>query len=207
MKRSLEIVAALLLLLLIPVTGSAGVFDAEKVFQVGARGGANFTTTGSVSSDVKHLDFSRYTGFHIGASFRFNLPAGFSLQPEVLYRQSGSKVTGGDFGKEFKIEEGAFFIPLELQWGPRFSIVRPYVSGHIGGNFPVMAKLDGNSVMSSMYKASFCYGLGVGLEIWKFSLAWRYNWTTAQFREGTLAYPMLKDATLNGFDISLAFLF
>ncbi len=91
-------------------------------FRIGAKGGANFASLiGDDADGSKTL-----TNFHIGAVAKIGISELFSLQPELVYSNQGSKGEGSDSGKlklgyinlpimaDFMVAEG-----LSLQAGPQ----------------------------------------------------------------------------------------
>ena len=120
-------------------------YSQNKVFQFGIKAGMDFTNmTGN--EDVFEKGFLKtYTGFNAGLSFRFNLPLGFELQPELLYTQSGVNVSNSHwenvegFFEDAKYRSGSLRLPVNVQWGFTFlKIFKPYVmvSPYIGCVLP-----------------------------------------------------------------------
>jgi hypothetical protein len=89
----------------------------------GLKAGVNFSTLRG-----ENLSVESRTGFHVGAVAEFGLGDKFSLQPELLYTQLGTKgETGGDFKSEYislpVMAKYYVFQGLSLEVGPQASLL------------------------------------------------------------------------------------
>ena len=154
------------LFILLAVLVLAG--NAEAKIRVGVKGGLNFSSL-SLSSSVSSI-YENRTGWHAGAMLNIGLPLGLSLQPELLYSSKGANVViaGVSSSKSFDYIE----IPVDLQWGIKLPLVRPfvsltpYISYAIGSDFP----------MSKVNNWDGGIGLGAGVDIWKLQVSLKYCW-------------------------------
>lgn len=182
MKKSIKIIFAALLFASVSFTSYS---QSNKVFQFGIKAGMDFTNMKGNEEIFQKGFLKTYTGFNVGLSFRFNLPLGFEIQPELLYMQSGVNISKDSmlddvagFFKDAKYRSGSLRVPVNVQWGFTFlKIFKPYVtlSPYIG------CVLHNNSdvvLPQNIKSRTFEYGLGagVGMNIWHFQLAFKWNW-------------------------------
>jgi hypothetical protein len=121
----------------------------------------NFT---EAVDDVKNIIL-----YHAGLTYKFDLGAGFAIQPSAIYQVKGAnlsniKETTGD-----QLKSGYVEIPLSIQWGPDLMAFRPYVFAEpfIGYQIASFNKGASFSDVGSdiMNKMEYGFGLGGGLEI------------------------------------------
>lgn len=179
-----------------------------QIGHFGVLGGMTF----SKAKDVNKEMMKNYTGFHVGVTYQLNLPLGFSIQPELIYNQRGTKLAAPtQLGFTGNTSVGFIELPINIQWGPDLVLFRPYVelSPYVG--YAVMNKYKvGNATYNGdwggMNRWEYGIGLGVGIEVWKFQLSGRYCWSFGNNLPGTMA-EVFDDAKFGGFELSLAFLF
>lgn len=131
--------------------------------QFGVKGGANFS---SVNGGSSFNDTKGKVGFYAGVFMNAPITEKFSIQPEVLYNNLGSKVTL--VGTNYNLNMDYISVPVMFQYnatpslyieaGPQFSfLTSPRVSG---GNQTV------NNIANYFIKKenlnSFDFGLGLG---------------------------------------------
>ena len=152
----------------------AGTNASAQVGHFGVVGGMTFSKAKDVNKDM----MKNYTGFHAGVTYQLNLPLGFSIQPELIYNQRGTKVAApiGDLHGNTSV--GFIELPVNIQWGPDLVL----------------------------FRWEYGIGLGVGIEVWKFQLSGRYCWSFGNNLPETVA-EVFDDAKFGGFELSLAFLF
>ena len=153
----------------------------------GISGGANFHTF-----RLKEAGKQTLTQWNVGIVYKCNLPLGFQIHPSLVYNVKPSSIAGVKDLSVGYLE----FIP-SVQWGVDLILFRPYieVSPIVGyglnnfGNKP--------SVLKNADMFEYGVGLGGGLQIWRFQLAARYNWSLV---ERSLA-------DFNGVTMSLTYFF
>lgn len=176
-------------------------------FNLGIRGGLNFSNMTGLKDMGQDGFLKTYTGFNAGLVFNFNLPLGFELNPELLYVQSGFK---NDDVTSYR--SGSLRVPINVQWGVNlFDFIKPYVvvSPYVG------AVLFGDgSIMGMDFKSEdalnrFQYGIGVGfgLYVWKFQVSFKWNWDLNPILKDQTINQVINNRKFNGGELSLAFLF
>lgn len=166
------------ILVLLTVLAIAANVDAKV--RVGIKGGANFATF----SKSKFYDFSHRTGWHAGVMMNVGLPFGLTIQPELLYSSKGvtripipPTVRPLDYILGFgtpltKLSVNYIEIPIDLQWGIKLPLVRPYLS-----LTPYASYMTNSSfAMKDVNKWDGGVGVGAGVDVWKFQLAIKYFW-------------------------------
>ena len=162
----------------------------------GIVGGASFLGIKDVSSGMT-------TGYHAGLAYKFNLPAGFAIQPSLLYHMKASSYEAGSVDADLKV--GYVELPVSFQWGPDLLLFRPFVdvSPFIGYGVSNDVSLASEAKGGWDFVKRLEYGLGIGggIEVWELQLVCRYNWNFG---------PLLNQGIKNNFGgvtLSLAFLF
>lgn len=192
---------------------ASDVADAQCNF--GITGGGTFSSLQGVTSSV--------TNYHAGITCRFDLPAGFSIQPSVLYNVKGAvfqDVTMETL-KDVDLSVGYVEIPVAFQWGPDLLLFRPFldVSPYVGygvnnsvrgtggaeGVSQVM-ELDDAWDGEGLSRWEYGVGLGIGLDIWKFQVIGRYNINFGSLTEGGIPFLDNK-GNFRGFTLTAAILF
>ena len=132
---------------------------------------ALFTATGAGAVKYGVVTGATFPdGWHAGGTMQFKLPAGFSVQPSLMY----------NYTSQNNLE-----LPVSLQWGPDLLVFRPYieVAPYAGYQFIDAGRLG--------------YGLGVGggIEFWRVQVSCRYNWglddIVQKYRGATLSVAFL----------------
>ena len=92
---------------------------------------------------------------------------------------------------------GYLELMASVQWGIDLILFRPYleVSPFVG--YGLNRWSGDRSVWNAMDKLDYGVGLGGGLQVWRFQLAARYNWS----------FPKVKYADFNGVSLSLTYFF
>lgn len=165
----------------------------------GILGGANFHTYNPADIGVRTL-----TQGHAGIAYNFNLPAGFKLQPALLYNVK--KATTDKTSLDLSV--GYLELMASVQWGVDLILFRPFldVSPFVGygingwGDFRNIWKEDGS-------RLEYGVGLGGGLQIWRFQLAARYNWNFGKIMPDAAAEGKFKGADFSGVSLSLTYFF
>jgi hypothetical protein len=203
MKRLLVVIVMLTAAVLCAVRASAQI-------NPGVIGGLTFS-----SANLKEFNRETMTQYHVGATVRFKLPMGFSIQPSLIYQVKGAKTEVLTIDSDIKV--GYLELPVSFQWGPDLLLFRPFVDvspfvGY-GLNTSNWSELMGEVKNAWDYKNRWEYGIGLGggLEIWKLQVVARYNWDFAPFVKpeafGQLAQAVKESMKFGGVTLSLALLF
>ncbi|MCL2098502.1 MAG: PorT family protein [Bacteroidales bacterium] len=144
----------LILLTVLVVAGSA-----EAKIRVGLKGGLNFASFPKSNVYV----FDNRTGWHIGGMMNIGLPLfGLAVQPEFMYSSKGADGASSGYVE----------IPVDLQWGFKLPLLRPYLS-----LTPYMSyAVNSNMPMTDINKWDGGIGVGAGIDIWKLQLSIKYFW-------------------------------
>lgn len=136
--------------------------------QFGAKAGANFSSI----SDEGYEDAKGKTGFYAGVFMNAPLATNFSIQPEVLYNNMGSKTTSKILGQSVssKLNLDYISVPVMFQYnatpefyleaGPQFSFLVSAKSKIEGNNNSTTIELDKDNFNS------FDFGMGLGAGYW-----------------------------------------
>ena len=145
--------------------------DTLSAGNFGITGGANFHTV-----NLKGAGPQTLTQWNAGVVYKCNLPLGFQLHPSLLYNVKSATTD---------TSVGYLELMASLQWGLDLILFRPYIEA---APFVGYGLNDfGTEVFSSTWKSpdrlEYGVGLGGGLQIWRFQLAARYNWTFANIKD------------------------
>lgn len=214
MKKIVAIVSlSLLLAAVIPAKAQPG----EDFFNLGIKGGLNFSNMEGLKDIGQDGFLKTYTGFNAGLVFNFNLPLGFEINPELLYVQSGVKKDGVSSA----FTTGSIRMPVNIQWGFRFLkiikpyvVVSPYVGGVLFGNGADIfgSDLGAERVDQFMNRLQYGIGIGAGIYIWRFQVSFKWNWDlNPVFKEHHITdmpdFISLDNGKFSGGELSLAFFF
>jgi hypothetical protein len=185
--------------------------------QLGVKFGLNFNSIKDVKIQNADATVSSRTGVNFGILYRWKLPLGFAIQPELLYTSKGGNV-------ELKSKESSSLdevdfkmnylqVPLNLQFGADLVLLRPYVqvSPYIGYAFSKGSDLK-EFKWENFNRCAYGIGLGGGLDIWKFQISGRYCWDLGTIGDFDLddvpdQLKNLKDSKNKGFELSIALIF
>ena len=116
------------------------------------------------AGDVKNIAL-----YHAGLTYKFDLGAGFAIQPSAIYQVKGANLSNIKDTTGDQLKTGYVEIPLSIQWGPDLMAFRPYVftEPFIGYQIKNFSKGTSASDVGSdiMNKLEYGFGLGGGLEI------------------------------------------
>ena len=154
----------------------------------GVFGGANFHTY-----RPKEIGAQTLTQWNAGIVYKCNLPLGFQVHPALMY----SVKEAVDETAPIDLSVGYLELMASVQWGIDLILFRPYleVSPFVG--YGLNSWSGDRSVWNAMDKLDYGVGLGGGLQIWRFQVAARYNWS----------FPKVKYADFNGVSLSLTYFF
>lgn len=202
MKRIYIILAAISVLLLFPFAAEAQHF--------GVKAGINF-------SDPK-ANVKTNLGYQAGIAVQCDLPLWFSIQPELLFHVKGGQADMGRNASNRAFGLGYLEIPVNIQWGPRFSDdrFRVFVQGSpfIGYAISKDMKDDrGNSYdWKNVNRFEYGVGVGLGIQLWRhFQITGQYNWSLGDLVNSGFAEEEFKrifdESNFSGYTLSLAIIF
>ena len=177
--------------------------------------------TSSKASVSSSVDVDNISLYHAGLVYKFDLGAGFAIQPGVLYQVKGANLGSLDTASsdDFKLKTGYVEVPVSLQWGPDLLAFRPYAFAEPFIGYQISTTDSGNASFSDWTKQAknkfeYGFGLGGGLEIAshiQLSVQWFKN-LGGMFGENVksadAAWSEVKDVkNFQGVKFSLAILF
>lgn len=155
----------------------------------GVFGGANFHTY-----SPKGIGSQTLTEWNAGIVYKCNLPLGFQIHPALAYNVKAATAESTNLD----LSVGYVEFMASVQWGPDLILFRPYleVSPFVGYG---LNEWSGNtSAWNSLNRLEYGVGLGGGLQIWRFQIGARYNWTLPEIKG---------PADFNGVTLSLTYFF
>ena len=197
----------------------AGMADSSAQIRYGVIGGATFSKLSNTDLLGENM-----TQYHAGATVQVKLPLGFSIQPSLIYNVKGSKVGLPDVPDsppaDFTV--GYLELPVSVQWGPDLLVFRPFldVTPYIG--YALNNQLSGAGLSSQtnswtgLNRFEYGLGVGIGLELWRFQVIGRYNWSFGSLADaaedmqdgfGPYVRQAFSASNFRGITLSLAFLF
>lgn len=183
-----------------------------QTIRFGIKGGVNLS--GSNVKNVVNTGLSEtYTGFNAGIALNIKLILGFSIQPELVYSQTGMKFNEETLPSIADITtivtHGTIELPVNIQWGIKLGPVRPYIqaSPYIAYSVLDRIKIVGSiEDIQDVNKFQYGMGLGFGIDIWKFQLSYKYKWDLNSFSRNEFIEGMGK-TKIRGSEINLVFFF
>lgn len=148
---------------LVAVAAASLLMAARAHAQFGIVGGITSSTTEmTTAEDVKSMSL-----YHAGLTYKFNLGAGFAIQPSVLYQVKGANL--GELNTassdDFKVKSGYVEVPVGFQWGPDLMVFRPFVMAEPFIGYQVTSSdrgADSIEGWTEQAKNKFEYGFAVG---------------------------------------------
>lgn len=164
----------------------ASMFAAQA--QVGVMGGFTSSRTSINTKDIME-NAKNISLYHAGVFYKFNLGAGFAVQPSLSYQVKGAtledNLTVGDLkvaGETLETKTGFIELGAGVQWGIDLLAFRPFVFAEpfIGYGLTGTEKFDyteyfaGNKIDSEKLNAAadnvknkleYGFGIGAGVEI------------------------------------------
>jgi len=200
---------------------------ANSQLRFGVKGGLNVSSLSTTSSAIDQVKAA--SSYQAGLLMQIKL-GGFAFQPELLYSIKGGDLQVGDAPKlreyigaitslDYKTQN--IDVPLNFQYGIDMGLARiyaqagPYLSfqlaGALNGNTELYDKVDDNL---SFNKFDWGIGLGVGVELFSFQIAAKYDFGMNSVGNETVV-SSITNANVNPFydvknrnlNISLAYLF
>ncbi len=147
------------------------------------KGGWNYN-----KSSVKDIK-DGHSGWQAGVGYQTGSAAGFSFQPELLYKVAGLKLSDAADLRLSYLE-----LPLNLQWGPDLLIARPFIFAgpYVGYRLRIPGKGIDDEVAEALRKFEYGLGIGLGINVWKLQVTGRYNWNFGSFADVTSAQQVLQ---------------
>lgn len=198
MKKFLALFAGILLI-------STSVFSQTRF---GVKGGLNFTTMSNISSNVNET-WKNQTGYQLGIAMQFKVPLiGLAIQPELLYSTVESAETT-DPDKSIKLDYVT--LPINVELGVDMLVFRPFIlaSPYISYAIQKGSRLE-DQPWDDINRFDYGLGLGAGIDIWKLQIMGKYNWGLGKLQSAKANWDnadTYKNAKLQGFQLSVAFLF
>ncbi len=207
MKKILTTAVAAILLLL----SAAGAQAQEKRMHFGVKAGANFST-------LNYNDYKSNLGYQAGIALQFDLPAWFSIEPDILFHIKGAQ--DAEYGRSQGL--GYLEVPINLQWGPRFldGNMRVFIQGGPYLGYAISKDIKGNETGSEGERENFSwdninrfeYGaaVGLGIKIFAFQISAEYTWNFGTVKSATAveSFPdIFNNKNFSGFQVNLAILF
>ena len=197
---------------LVAVAAASLLMAARAYAQFGIVGGITSSTTEmTTAEDVKSMSL-----YHAGLTYKFNLGAGFAIQPSVLYQVKGANL--GELNTassdDFKVKSGYVEVPVGFQWGPDLMVFRPFVMAEPFIGYQVTSSdrgADSIEGWTEQAKNKFEYGfaLGGGLELAgniQLSVQWFNNMGSLMKDDSSSSFSD-KVKNFKGIKFSLAILF
>ena len=184
--------------------------------QFGVKGGMNVS---SISKDGGLSDTSSKIGFNAGVFMNAPLAENFSIQPEVLYNDLGSKVTyGSNDQNSYSTNLGYIAVPVMFQYNatPEFYLeAGPQFSFLVNANSKLK---DGNSSTVTDWSKTakdnlntFDFGVGIGAGYYftpQLALTARYvAGVTKIGKDDNVFGRPYSDSKNNNFQVGLAYKF
>ena len=166
---------------------------------------ANVSMDKSVTvSDMK----AGRSGWQAGIGYQSEVSSGFSFQPEIVYKVSGYKLSDAT-----DLRLGYLEIPVNVQWGPDLVVARPFIFAGPYVGIKLTNSLKGSEsqlseeVIKHLKKAEFGLGVGLGVNVFKFQIAAKYNWNFGPIADAASADYTTLQGKPRTFEISVGFIF
>lgn len=175
-------------------------YTANAQMFFGVKGGVNVT---KVTLDKNLLSSDNHTGFFVGLTGGFNIPAfGLGLEASVLYDNKGTVISVDDMFDEYDTKHLNY---IDLPVNARFTIGLGSVANLFFTTGPQFSYNIGNkSIKYSQFKfkdSEFSWNVGGGLRLMKhFQLSYNYNIGFGKTTEAVDASAVIGDVfnTLTG---------
>jgi len=173
----------------------------------GIKGGLNFTNMSNISTNVDKT-WENQTGYQLGLALQFKVPLiGLAIQPELLYStvKTAASETNGEINLDY------ITLPVNIELGADMLFFRPFIvaSPFVSYLIQNRTRIEDQPV-NDINRFDYGVGLGVGLDLWKLQIMGKYNWGLGKLEHAGDEWDQsetYKNATLQGFQLSVAFLF
>ena len=168
-------------------------------------------------------------GYQLGLSWQYDLPLGFSIQPDILYHVKATKFEQ----IESQLGLGYVEVPVNVQWGLRFANknirVFAQASPFVGYAIAQTGNETGNSIFGEykdladkigietdkwegINRFSYGAGIGAGVQFGILQLTAQYNWNFGNLldlkdTDWETIKGQFNEANHSGYTISLGILF
>jgi hypothetical protein len=148
-------------------------------------------TSSKVNATEAVKDAKNIVLYHAGLTYKFDLGAGFAIQPSAIYQVKGAKISSIGETTGDQLKTGYVEIPLSIQWGPDLMAFRPYAFAEPFIGYQVYGSDDYNIFTYGMDMEPFRsylrdaknkfeggFGVGGGLELmnhFQISVQWFKN--------------------------------
>ena len=202
------------ILALVAVAATSLVLAFQAHAQLGIVAGITSSKTDmSTTAEVKDIAL-----YHAGLLCKFDLGAGFALQPGVLYQVKGANLGSLNTAtsEDFKLKTGYVEVPMGIQWGPDLMAFRPYVFAEPFVGYQITSSDKGTADLTewsrqAKNKVEYGFGVGGGLEIashLQLSVQWFKNLGSMFGEEDIDMVNKVKDVkNFQGIKVSFAILF
>lgn len=197
MKNILKLFIAVVLMGTVSFAGQAQ----EKKLHFGVTAGLNFQTLGS-------NDYKNNLGYKAGVAVQANLPAWFSIQPELLFHVKSAKLS-----KENMLGFGYLELPVNIQWGPWFDEdqrFRAFIQAAPYVGFAISKDKSLNLDWTDINRFEYGAGIGLGFTAMVFNVSAMYNYSfgsIAKFNADKSFRDLVADRKFSGFTLSVSILF
>ncbi|MCK9304147.1 MAG: porin family protein [Bacteroidales bacterium] len=174
----------------------------------GIKGGLGFANMSNVSSNLENT-WNNQTGYHFGLALQMKVPfIGLAIQPELLYSTVRTTLEN-DPANEVNIDY--LTLPINLQLGADLLLFRPFIlaSPFVSYVMKNNTRLE-DQPFDDINRFDYGIGLGAGIDIWKLQIVGKYNWGLGKLQSAGAQWDQAetyKNATLQGFQLSVALLF
>ena len=180
--------------------------------KIGVKGGVNFSNL--YVDDVQSEKMK--AGLNLGLFAKVPVTNGFSVQPEILYNNRGSKITflSGFGGGEYRFNLNYVEVPVlaVFNLGRYFNIhAGPYAAYLTSANVKAEDNGSGNESLVDFNEDNFNrfdYGLagGIGFDVNNFTIGARYNYGLKEVGKNTnLVTSPLRDSKHSVFNVYVGF--
>lgn len=180
----------------------------------GIKGGLNLTNLYSDAPDDENMKL----GFNAGIYWKLPVAKGFSIQPELLYTQKGSKSTYNNFIQgdgEYRFNLNYIELPvlatfnvaknLNIHAGPYVGYLVSADVKDVDDNGTINGAVDLNEDNFKRWDVGLAAGLG--FDISNFTIGARYNYGLTEIGDGGLAGQLTRNAKNAGLSVYLGVAF
>jgi len=173
----------------------------------GVKGGLNFASASNITSNINDT-WKSQSGYQLGVALQIKVPLiGLAIQPELLYSTVRENID--DPANTINIDY--ITLPINFELGVDMLIFRPFIvaSPFISYAIQNSTRLE-NQPFDDINRFDYGIGIGAGFDLWKLQVMGKYNWGLGKLQTADATWDQAstyKNATLQGFQLSVAFLF